>query len=147
MHLQSSSILLRKESMVMENWNEKLINARQLNDKSERTQANYICTVQILTEHCGKTPDLITEEELQEYFLHRRNVSQWAPNTMKSCYAGCRFFFENVLNRDWHIFKIARAKAEHRMPTVLTISVCIICRSKVPVRPFKGKRARASLCA
>ena len=40
---------------------------------------------------------------------------------MKSCYAGIRFFFENVLKRDWHIFKIIRAKTEHRMPTVLTI--------------------------
>ncbi len=84
----------------MENWNEKLIKALQLNGKAERSQANYIRTVRILTEHCGKTPDLITEEELQEYFLHRRNVSQWAPNTMKSCYAGYRFFFENVLKRD-----------------------------------------------
>ena len=105
----------------MENWHEKFINALQLNGKSELTQANYIRTVRILIEHCNKTPDLITEEELQEYFLHRRNVSKWAPNTMKSCYAGCRFFFENVLKRDWHIFKIARAKTEHRMPTVLTI--------------------------
>jgi len=105
----------------MENWNEELIKALQLNGKAEQSQANYIRTVRILTEHCGKTPDLITEEELQEYFLHRRNVSQWAPNTMKSCYAGCRFFFENVLKRDWHVFKIARAKAEQRIPTVLTI--------------------------
>jgi hypothetical protein len=40
---------------------------------------------------------------------------------MKSCYARCRFFFENVLKRNWHIFKIGRAKAEQRMPTVLTI--------------------------
>jgi site-specific recombinase XerD len=107
--------------MVMENWHENLITTLQLNGKAERTQANYIRQVRILTEHFDKTPDLISEEELQEYFLHRRNVSNWAPSTMKSCYAGIRFFFENVLKRDWHIFKIIRAKTEHRMPTVLTI--------------------------
>ena len=94
----------------MENWHEKFINALQLNGKSESTQANYLRTVRILTEHYDKTPDLISEEELQEYFLHRRNVSKWAPNTMKCCYAGARFFFENVLKRDWHILKIIRAK-------------------------------------
>ncbi len=105
----------------MENWYEQFINALQLSGKSELTQANYTRTVRILTEHYRKTPDLITEEELQEYLLHRRNVSKWAPNTMKSCYAGIRFFFENVLKRDWHILKIVRAKTEHRMPTVLTI--------------------------
>ncbi len=105
----------------MENWQESLITTLQLNGKAERTQANYIRQIRILTEHFHKTPDLITEEELQEYFLHRRNVSKWAPSTMKSCYAGIRFFFENVLKRDWHIFKIVRAKTEYRMPTVLTI--------------------------
>lgn len=105
----------------MENWHENLITTLQLSGKAERTQANYIRQVRILTEHFNKTPDLITEEELQEYFLHRRNVSKWAPSTMKSCYAGIRFFFENVLKRDWHIFKIIRAKTEYRMPTVLTI--------------------------
>jgi integrase/recombinase XerD len=90
--------------------------------KAERTQANYIRQVRILTEHLNKTPDLIIEEELQEYFLYRRNVSKWAPpSTMKSCYAGIRFFFKNVLKRDWHIFKIIWAKTEYRMPTVLTI--------------------------
>jgi integrase/recombinase XerD len=107
--------------MVMENWHEKLIKALQLNGKTESTQANYIRTVRLIIKHCDKTPDLITEEDLQAYFLHRRNVSQWAPNTLKSCYAGARFFFENVLKRDWHIFKIARAKTDYRMPTVLTI--------------------------
>lgn len=105
----------------MENWHENLITTLQLNGKAERTQANYIRQVRILIEHFDKTPDLISEEELQEYFLHRRNVSNWAPSTMKSCYVGIRFFFENVLKRDWHIFKIIRAKTEHRMPTVLTI--------------------------
>jgi len=105
----------------MENWHEKLIEALQLNGKSERTQASYARTMRVLIEHYRKTPDLISEEELQEYFLHRRNVSKWRPNTMKSCYAGTRFFFENVLKRDWHILKIIKAKAEYRMPTVLTI--------------------------
>ena len=41
--------------MVMENWNEKLIKALQLNGKTERSQANYIRTVRILHKHCGKT--------------------------------------------------------------------------------------------
>jgi hypothetical protein len=32
----------------------------------------------MLSEFCGKTPDLISEEELEDYFLHRKNVNKEA---------------------------------------------------------------------
>ncbi len=62
----------------------------------------------------------IPEEELQEYFLHRKNVNNWSPNTMRICFSGIRFFFENVLKRDWHILGILRAQSERRLPAVLS---------------------------
>ena len=42
----------------------------------------------MLSEFYEKTPDLVSEEELQEYFLHRKNVDKWAPNTMRICGRG-----------------------------------------------------------
>jgi len=36
----------------------------------------------MFTEFYDKTPDLINEEELQEYFFHRKNVNKWSPNTI-----------------------------------------------------------------
>jgi integrase/recombinase XerD len=78
--------------MVMENWYEKSIKALQLNGMAERTQEGYTRAVRMLVEHFDKTPDLITEEELQEYFLHRKNVCKWSPNTMRICYSGIKFF-------------------------------------------------------
>ena len=107
--------------MVMENWYENNVKALQLNGKCERTQQSYTRAVRMLTEFYGKTPNLITEEELQDYFLHRKNVNKWSPNTMRICYCGIRFFYENVLQRDWHILGILRAQNEHRLPTVLSV--------------------------
>jgi len=105
----------------MENWHEKSKQALQLSGKDNTTQVSYTRAVRLLIEHFNsKSPDLITEEELQEYFLHCRNKLKWAPNTMRICYAGIRFFFENVLRRDWHILSVIRAQREHRLPTVLT---------------------------
>jgi integrase/recombinase XerD len=106
--------------MVMENWYEKSITALQLNGMAELTQYNYTREIRLLIEYFEKTPDLISEEELQEYFLYRRNVSKWASGTMKICYSGIRFFFENVLRREWHILNILRAQPEHRLPAVLS---------------------------
>jgi site-specific recombinase XerD len=106
--------------MVMENWYEKSIKALQLNGMAERTQEGYTRAVRMLVEHLDKTPELITEEELQEYFLHRKNACKWSPNTMRICYSGIKFFFVNVLRRDWHLLDIIRAQSEHRLPTVLS---------------------------
>ncbi len=104
----------------MKNWYENSLKALQLNGKGERTQQSYTRAVRMLTEFYDKTPDGISEEELQEYFLHRKNVNKWSPNTMRICYCGIRFFFENVLKRDWHILGILRAQSERRLPAVLS---------------------------
>ncbi len=46
---------------------------------SERTQECYTRSIRKLVDFSGKTPDHISEAELENYFLHRRNVDQWAP--------------------------------------------------------------------
>src|SRR5688572_12365565 len=80
------------------------------------TPARSACSLNSTT----KLP-ISSEPELQEYFLHRKNVNRWAPKTMRICYGGIRFFYINVLARDWHILSILRAQNEHRLPAVLSV--------------------------
>ena len=105
---------------MMENWYQSMVNTLQLNGKGERTQQAYTRAVRMLAQFHGKSPDLLSEEELSDYFLHRKNVSRWSPKTMRICYCGIRFFYEKVLARDWHILGILRAQREHRLPPVLS---------------------------
>jgi integrase/recombinase XerD len=81
---------------------EQSIRALPLNGLGERTQEAYTRAVRMRVEFYGKTPDRITETELQAYFLHRKNVDQWAASTRRIGYAAIRFFFVPVLHRDWH---------------------------------------------
>jgi len=104
----------------MTDWYQRSINALQLNGKGERTQEAYTRAVRMLSTFHSKTPDEITEPELEAYFLRRRNVDHWSPNTMRSCYCGIRFFFVHVLQRHWHLFDILRAKSEARLPAILS---------------------------
>lgn len=104
----------------MTDWHENMVKALQLNGKGERTQQAYARAVRMLTEFNRKSPEEITEEELQNYFLHRKNVSKWSPKTMRICYCSIKFFYEHVLHRDWHILGILRAQTEHRLPAVLS---------------------------
>ena len=55
----------------MENWYRSMVKTLQLNDKEERTQQAYSRAVRMLGQFHDKSPDLITEEELRDYLLHR----------------------------------------------------------------------------
>ena len=101
-------------------WYQQSINALQLNGKGERTQQAYTRALRQLVDFCGKPPEAISEAELETYFLHRRNVDHWAPNSMRISYCGIRFFFVQVLRRDWNLFQILRAKSESRLPAILS---------------------------
>ena len=106
---------------MMTEWYQKAIDALQLNGLGERTQEAYVRALRMLCEFYHKTPDQISESELQKYFLHRKNRDRWSPNTMRICYCGIRFFFLHVLKRDWHTLDLVRAQSERRLPAVLSL--------------------------
>lgn len=58
---------------------QKSIHLLQLHGKGERTQEAYTRAVRMLIDFYDKTPDQITEEERQAYFLHRKNVDSGGP--------------------------------------------------------------------
>lgn len=101
-------------------WHRKMMKALQVAGMGERTQETYVRAVRKLTEFYHKTPDKISEEELVDYFIHRQEVTGWSPATMRICHAGIKFFFINVLHRQWHTLKLARAKRQKRLPAVLS---------------------------
>jgi len=105
----------------MKDYYQQSMRALQLAGMSGPTQKGYTRSVRMLVDFYGKTPDLITEKELQDYFLHRKNNDKWAAATMRICYSGIKFFFINVLKRDWHTLELIHAKREQRLPTVLSL--------------------------
>ena len=101
-------------------WHKKMVKALKVAGMCERTQDTYVRTMRKLSEFYNKTPDKITEEELVDYFIHRQQVTEWSPATMRICYSGIKFFFINVLKRKWHTLKLAKAKREKRLPAILS---------------------------
>ncbi|PYP82849.1 MAG: hypothetical protein DMF61_24950 [Blastocatellia bacterium AA13] len=68
---------------------------------SERTQEAYVRAGRRLAEHYHKSPDLITEEELRQYFLYIKNVKKYARPTTTIALCGIKFFFEKTLGTRW----------------------------------------------
>jgi integrase/recombinase XerD len=100
---------------------QQMITALHLSGKGERTQEAYVREVRLLAQFYHKSPDLLSEQELQRYFLHRKNVDGLAPASMRLCYSGIRFFYQHVLQRDWHTLSLLRAQTTHRLPAVLSV--------------------------
>lgn len=94
--------------------------ALQLAGMSERTQECYTRAVRQLAQFYDKPPAEISEVELEEYFLHRSNVTGWSAATLRIAQAGIKFFFQNVLRREWHLFQFLNAKRERRLPCILS---------------------------
>ena len=99
-----------------------MLAALHLSGKGERTQEAYVREVRLLAQFSHQSPDRITEQELQRYFLHRKNVDGLAPASLRICYSGIRFFSQHVLQRDWHTLSLLRAQTPHRLPAVLSVA-------------------------
>jgi integrase/recombinase XerD len=106
---------------MMKDYYQKSMRALQLAGMSKRTQQCYTRSVRQLVEFYSKTPEKITEQELQDYFLHRINVDKWKDTTLRICYAGIKFFFTKVLKRPWDTLELVNAKREKKLPTVLSL--------------------------
>ena len=81
-------------------WHVKFDKFMQVSGLCGRSRKVYTRSMHMLVEDFEKPPDLISEEELLDYFIHRQDVNGWSPATMRICHAGIKFFFNHVLKKD-----------------------------------------------
>jgi integrase/recombinase XerD len=105
---------------MMKDYYQKAIRALQLAGLSERTQECYTRSVRQLVDFYQKTPDKINEQELEDYFLYKKNEEKWSAATLRISYSGIKFFFINVLKQQWHIFSYLNAKRGRVLPCILS---------------------------
>ena len=99
----------------------RMIESLQLRGLSERTQEAYVRAVRQLADHYHKSPDLITEEELRQYFLHIKNVKKYSRASSTIAICGIKFFYEKTLNREFTTLKLVRAPSEKKLPVILSV--------------------------
>jgi site-specific recombinase XerD len=92
----------------------------QLRGLAERTQEMYVRAVRQLAAHYRKSPDVITEEELRQYFLYIKNIKHYSRSASTIALCGIKFFFEQTLNRDWTTLRFVRAPREQKLPVILS---------------------------
>jgi integrase/recombinase XerD len=100
---------------------QRMIEAMQLRGFSARTQESYLSAVQQLALYYHKSPDIITEDELRQYFLFLITDKQLAPNTTNVALNAMKFFYTYTLRRPWPLGDLVRPPLPKKLPVVLSV--------------------------
>ena len=98
----------------------RMLEDMQLKGYSQRTQEAYSNAVRQLAAHFHRSPDLLTEEDLRQYFLFLTREKKVARATATIAMCGIKFFFQTTLHRDWTTLALLRPAREYKLPVVLT---------------------------
>jgi integrase/recombinase XerD len=98
---------------------QRMLEDMQLRGLAARTQEAYLAAVQQLATHFHLSPDLLTEEQLRQYFLYLRNEKCVAPNTSNVALNALKFLYVHTLHRPWPLGDLLRPPIAKKLPVVL----------------------------
>ena len=99
---------------------EKMIREMQLRRLSERTQESYLFVVRQLAKHYMRSPDQLTDREVQDHLLYLLNERKLAWSTCNIHVCGMKFLYRVVLGRTSTCMAIPPRKSEQRLPEILS---------------------------
>ncbi len=100
---------------------QRMLEDMQLRGFAERTQESYLRAVEQLAKHYRKSPELLTEEELRQYFLYLRNEKRASRSGCTIALCAIKFLYERTLKRPWAILDFVRPPQSKQLPTVLSV--------------------------
>lgn len=97
-----------------------MIEAMQVHGFSPRTQESYLAAVTSLATYYHRSPDQITPEEIQDYFVYLVKERHLCDASCRLHLNGQRFFYLQVLHRSEFDIPIVYPKRKERIPELLT---------------------------
>lgn len=101
---------------------QRMVEEMQMRRFAVRTQESYLEAVTKLVRHVGKSPEQISTEEMRQYFLYLTNEKGLARSSVMQAICGLKFFYEQVLKREWEVYGIQWPRREKKLPVVLSVA-------------------------
>ena len=87
---------------------------------SPRTQEAYLACVRQWAEHFNLAPELISAEQLRQYFIHLKCIKKVARQTSTQVLCAIKLFWEKSLRRVWPAeLELVRAQPRFKLPVIL----------------------------
>lgn len=91
-----------------------------LRGMSPRTRESYLYAVRGLAKHYRKSPDTLSEQDIQNYLLYLIEERKLAWSSCNIVVQGLKFFYHTTLRRDQMTFVIPRRHAPSKLPEILS---------------------------
>lgn len=98
----------------------RLDEALTLRSLAPTTIEEYRRYVRKLASRVQRDPAGLEEHELREYLLRLKTHQHYSPSAMRSACAAMRFYYGQVLGRDWKLFDLVRSPDRQKLPQVLS---------------------------
>jgi integrase/recombinase XerD len=99
---------------------QRMIHDMQLHGFAPKTQSSYVNAVKNLANYHGRSPDLLSEEDIRNFFLYMINEKKSARSTVIIHLSGIKFLFERTLQRPWPVFGLLKPAKRKKLPVVLS---------------------------
>jgi integrase/recombinase XerD len=100
---------------------ERMIGDMQVRNLSPHTQSTYVLQVSMFARYFGKSPEILSPEDIRAYQLYLTNEKKLAPGSILIAVASLRFLYKVTLHRDWTFDDIIPApKKPQKLPIVLS---------------------------
>lgn len=99
---------------------------------SPSTAKSYVSWVSQFARHYGKSPDLLSEDDIGAYLDYLKRERKLSQSSLAACYSGIKVLREKVLGRSWDTLKLPRSKRAQALPEVLSEEEArqLICQTK-----------------
>jgi len=88
--------------------------------RSAKTREGYLRVVADLAKHYRRSPDQLTEREVQHYVVHLIEERKLAWSSCRVAVCALRFFYETTLGRARLMFSVPLPKGAQKLPEILS---------------------------
>ena len=99
---------------------QRMIEDMRLRGLTEGTRQVYLQAVKHLAAHYGRSPDLLTEDEVRDFLLYLTETRKLAKSTVRIHLFAIKFPYRMTLQRNWPVLSLARVKKPNRLPVVVS---------------------------
>ena len=105
---------------IMTELRQRMLNAMMLRGFAKRTQESYVDAVAALAKHHRRSPDQLSDEQVQAYLLHLLQERHLARSSVNQAACAARFLYCEVLGQAERRPQIPLGRREQRLPELLT---------------------------
>jgi integrase/recombinase XerD len=99
---------------------EKMIYELELRSLDINTIKAYVKSIEGLVRFYNISPDALKVKDVRDYQHYLLTVKKHKNNTVNKHLAGIRFFYKNVLYRNWYLDALPKVKGPKLIPTILS---------------------------